>query len=62
MILHESMCFDALKECTDVIIADITAGQKNHFSTEITPRTLYPLYGILKNASSMVIHEICKLA
>ena len=34
------------KGFADVIIVDITAGQKNHCFTEIAPHTLYPLYGI----------------
>ena len=34
------------KGFADVIIVDITAGQKNHYITEIAPHTLYPLYGI----------------
>ena len=33
-----------IKEFADVIITDITAGQRNHFFAEIVPHTLYPLY------------------
>ena len=34
------------KGFADIVIADITAGQINHYFTEIAPRTVYPLYGM----------------
>ena len=45
----ESTCF-MFKGFADILIADITAGQINHYFAEIAPRTVYPLYGITKNA------------
>ena len=35
-----------IKEFAYIVIADITAGQINHYFAEIAPRTVYPLYGI----------------
>ena len=34
-----------IKGFADIVIADITVGQINHYSAEIGPRTVYPLYG-----------------
>ena len=44
------------QEFTDVIIADITAGQKDHFFTEIAPCTLYLLYG--RDAAIVVTYDM----
>ena len=53
-----------IKEFADVIIADITAGQKHHFFEEIVPHTLHPLYCTaysfftgLVNSTSSYIHR-----
>ena len=35
-----------IKGFADILIADITAGQINHYFAEIAPRTVYPLYGM----------------
>ena len=34
-----------IKGFADIVIADITAGQINHYFAEIAPRTVYQLYG-----------------
>ena len=34
-----------IKGFADIVIVDITAGQINHYFTEIAPCTVYPLYG-----------------
>ena len=36
-----------IKGFADIVIADITAGQINHYFAEIAPCTVYPLYGVL---------------
>ena len=35
------------KGFADIVIADTTAGQINHYFAEIAPRTVYPLYGTI---------------
>ena len=37
-------CILMIKVFADVLIIDITTGQKNHFFAEIVPHTLYLLY------------------
>ena len=41
----ESTCF-MIKGFADIVIADITAGQINHYFAEIASRRVYLLYGI----------------
>ena len=36
-----------IKGFADIVIADSTSGQINHYFAEIAPGTVYPLYGIL---------------
>ena len=43
----ESTCFMIIKGFMDIVITDITAGQINHYFTEVAPRPVYPLYGIV---------------
>ena len=35
-----------IKGFADIVIADIIAEHTNHYSAEIAPRTVYPLYGM----------------
>ena len=36
-----------IKGFADIVIADITAWQINHYFAEIVPRTVYLLYGMI---------------
>ena len=36
-----------IKGFANILIADITAGQINHYFAEIAPCTVYPLYGMM---------------
>ena len=51
-VVHHARFYKALastmiKGLADVVIADITAGQINHYFAEIAPRTVYRLYGFI---------------
>ena len=47
MVAYTSLidpCFQ-IEGLADIVIAEITAGQINHYFAEIAPRTVYLLYG-----------------
>ena len=53
VVYHDFKCWRArvlwlMSRFADIVIADITAGQINHYFAEIVPCTVYPLYGIHK--------------